>query len=199
MAGAAGHRRSSMKSPKCLPYLLSILIVVCLQVSVMAQSMDDRNKLATMTSMGSSVRWEVSTPSSSLTLTVAAPDGRVFRREFKAGSAPEFMITDKSGERLPDGQYIYELRMTLELSASAKATLAAARGKDDDAEEVRATRKRAVPASLVQSGAFSIANGTVIVAGAVDEQSRTSVSKVTVPSRHYDNRSGQPGAKTQQH
>ena len=75
---------------------------------------------------------------SALTMTVAAPDGRVFRKEFKGGATPEFMITDDQGEKLPDGQYSYELRLTPIFSPAVKEALAAARGKDDDPEAVRA-------------------------------------------------------------
>jgi hypothetical protein len=149
---------------------------------VSAQSTDDKNKFAAITAIGSGVRWDVSAPHSSLTMTVSAPDGRVFRQEFKPGSQVQFMITDKAGERLPDGQYIYELRLTPELSASAKAALVAARGKDDDPEELRATRKRGVIAPLVQSGGFSIANGAVVATDAV-EGGRRPVSQLTEQPR----------------
>jgi len=159
-----------MKNPKCLLSMLCpILLVACFYPSVSGQTVDEKNKLAAMTAFGSSVRWEVAAPHAALTLTVSAPDGRVFRKEFKAGSSPEFMLTDKQGERLPDGQYAYELRLTPVLSTVVKEALVAARGKDDDAEDVRATRKRVAPQPLVQSGSFSIVYGTVIVAGAQEE------------------------------
>lgn len=166
-----------MKSPRYLLYLLSIFIVASLHVSAWGQSSEDRNKLAAITAIGSGVRWDVSAQYSSLTLTVSAPDGRVFRQEFKAGSLPQFLITDKQGERLPDGQYVYELSLSPVLSTTVREALVAARGKDDDPEDVRATRKRGVLAPMVQSGAFSIVNGTVVVPGAVEAGNRRSVSK----------------------
>jgi hypothetical protein len=173
-----------MKNLKCLPYaLFTVLVVACFNVSVSGQSTEDKNKLATITAMGSSVRWDVAAQYSALTMTVSAPDGRVFRREFKAGSLPEFTLIDKQGERLPDGQYVYELRLTPVLSAAVKETLAAARGKDDDAEDVRATRKRVELPALVQSGTFSILNGSVIVAGAVEEFGARPTSKVSEQPR----------------
>src|ERR1044072_5297029 len=186
-------------SPRCLPYFLSLLIVACLHVSATAQSMDERNKLATMTAIGSGVRWDVAVPYSSVTMTVAAPDGRVFRKEFKAGAVPQFLISTKEGERLPDGTYTYELSLAPSLSQAAREALLAARGKDDEPEEVRATRKRLQPAPLVQSGAFSILNGAVIVAGAIEEGGRSPVSKVTTPSQLSANNPVQTAAKTQKH
>src|SRR6266542_1977335 len=172
-----------MKSPKCLTLVLCTLFVVAyLHVSVSAQSAEDRNKLTSMSSMGSSVRWDVAAPNSGMTMIVSAPDGRVFRKEFKAGSSPEFMITDKQGDRLPDGAYTYELRLSPVLSPAVKQELAAARGKDDDPEDVRATRKRVMLPAMVQSGTFSILNGAIVVAGATEETGRRPTSKSTEQS-----------------
>jgi Chaperone of endosialidase len=166
-----------MKNLKCLPTLLSLVfVVVCLQISVSGQSAD---KIATISASGSTVRWDVAAPYSSLTLTVSAPDDQVFRREFKAGSTPEFTLVDKDGSRLPDGQYKYELRLTPEISAEVKKALRAAREKstDDDAAPVREMRKRGMlPTPLIHSGAFQVVRGTVIVAGETEggrEQART--------------------------
>lgn len=157
-----------MKNLKSLLTTLSILIVVvCVQVAAFGQ--DEKNKLATLAAGGSSVRWDVAASHAGGTLTISAPDGRVFSKQFKGGGSPDFNITDKQGERLPDGQYNYELRLNPVFSSTSKAALKAARGKDDDAETVRAGRKRAVVQDLVESGSFTILNGTVIVAGAIEE------------------------------
>ena len=121
----------------------TILVVACLNGSASGQTLEDNNKIAAIGAAGSSARWDVAGLYSSATLTIAAPDGRVFRKEFRAGSVPEFSALDKQGERLPDGVYTYELRLSPVLSATAKEKLATSRGKDDDTEEVRATRKRA--------------------------------------------------------
>ena len=167
-----------MKNPKRLPVLLSLVIALaCAHVSVFAQ--DDKDKFATISASGSTVRWEVAASYTALTLTISAPDGQVFRREFKSGTAPEFTLVDRDGSKLPDGQYKFELRLTPEISADVKKMLAEARPKstDDDAAPVREMRKRGLlPAALVQSGAFQIVRGTAIVAGATEdgrEQART--------------------------
>ncbi|MGH9932214.1 MAG: tail fiber domain-containing protein [Pyrinomonadaceae bacterium] len=170
-----------MKNQKNLRVFLGIMFVfACLCVHVSGQSAEDRNKIATISATGSSVRWDVAIPNAGLTITVSAPDGRVFRKEFRTGAAAEFMLSNKT-ERLPDGQYTYELRLTPELSQAAKEKLAAGRGKDDDSEEMRTTRLREVLPTLVQSGSFSILNGSVIVAGASEGQ--RPLSKVTEQQR----------------
>src|SRR6266550_7208047 len=100
-----------MKKFDSLPaMLLMVIVVACLHVSAFGQSAEERNRVAVISGSGSSVRWNVTVPYSDVTMTVSAPDGRVFREVFKAGVSPEFSVIDKKGERLPDGQYIYELR-----------------------------------------------------------------------------------------
>ncbi|MDQ1637071.1 MAG: hypothetical protein QOF62_410 [Pyrinomonadaceae bacterium] len=54
------------------------------------------------------------------------------------------------------------------------------RGKSDEPESVRAARKPAVAAPLVESGSFSIVNGSVIVAGTSEEAGARRTSKVSV-------------------
>lgn len=171
-----------------------VFVVACLNTSAFGQSAEDRNKLAAISGGGSAVRWDVSVPYSVLTMTVSAPDGRVFQKEFKAGSSLEFTATDKNGERLPDGQYSYELRLTPIFSPGLKEELASLRAKENapepaldkskgdsmseslvqkvDAEDtLREMRKRGLLPSepLVKSGAFSILNGSLIIAGGVEE------------------------------
>jgi len=151
--------------------IFAALIFACLQTAVLGQTAND--KLANVTAGGSSVRWDVAVSNSGGTLTISAPDGRVFQKEFKAGASPEFTITDKQADRLPDGTYTYELRLAPALSPGIQETLKAGRGKDDDPEAERAARKRAALPALVQSGSFSILNGSVIVEGAVENSRRT--------------------------
>ena len=168
-----------MKNQKSLTSVICALFVVaCLYVSASGQTAEDRNKLATVSGTGSSVRWDVAAPNAGLTVTISAPDGRAFRKELRAGAAADFTLSDKEGNRLPDGQYTYELRLTPALTAAVKEELAAARGKDDEPEALRAARKRPVFAHLVQSGSFAVVNGSVFVAGAAEEKQR-SLSKAT--------------------
>jgi hypothetical protein len=148
--------------------LFTALVFVCLQTTALGQAAID--KLANVAGGGSSVRWDVSVSNSGGTLTISAPDGRVFYREFRAGASPEIALTDKQFERLSDGTYTYELRLKPGFSPGARKALEAARGNDDDPEAERAGRKRAAEPALVQSGSFSILNGAIIVAGAVEGQ-----------------------------
>ena len=167
-----------MKNLKCISFIVSMMFVAaCLHTSASGQTAEDKNKLAAINGAGSSVRWDVAAPNAGLTLIVSAPDGRVFSKNFKGGSSPNFSIADAQGERLPDGQYTYELRLTPVPSLS-KDTTSNGRGKDDVPEAVRAARKSSTQ-SAVESGNFSIVNGSVVVAGSSEEAGPRRTSKVS--------------------
>jgi len=178
-----------VKNLKFVSYILSIMFVVaCLHVSASGQMAEDRGKLANINGAGSSVRWDVTAPNAGVTLVISAPDGRVFSTNFKAGSSPNFATADAQGERLPDGQYSYELRLTPASAPTRKDATSNGRGKNDEPEAVRAARKSVEPLqSVVESGSFSIVNGSVIVAGASEESGARKVSKVSQQQKISDN------------
>src|SRR5712691_6066803 len=166
-----------MKNRKSFSLVIfAALIFACLQTAAFGQTANDGN-LANVTGGGSSIRWDVIAPNNGGNLTISAPDGRVFYREFKAGASPEITLSDRQLDALPEGSYSYELRLRPALSAGAREAIKAERGKDDDPEAERAGRKRPAVPVLVQSGGFSILNGAIIVGGAVEDQRRT--AKVT--------------------
>src|SRR6185436_14484448 len=118
----------SMKNLKHLPSVLSIAFVLaCFNVLVLAQSSDD--KLASVSNLGSSLRFEINAAYESGTLAVTGPDGYAYTKEFKAGTSPEIRLSSSRGERLPDGQYTCELPLTPNVSAETRASLKAAREK----------------------------------------------------------------------
>ena len=158
--------------------IFAALIFVCLQTNALGQTAN--GNLANVSGGGSSIRWDVIVPNTGGNLTISAPDGRTFYREFKAGGSPEITLSDKQFDKLPDGSYSYEVRLKPVLSAGEREALKAARGKDDDPEAERAARRRPVMPVLVQSGSFAILNGAIVIGGAVEGQ-RT--GKITEPQR----------------
>ena len=162
-----------MKTMKHLPSMLSILFVLTsINISVLGQSNDDKSHFATISSLGSSVRFDVAAPHAAVTLSVIGPDGVAFSKEFKSGEPAEFKLTSSKDERLPDGVYTYELRVTPNISSETREALKAAREKGNGAEVQRELRKRgALPAqALVQSGSFMVANGSVILSSGTEER-----------------------------
>src|SRR6185436_366782 len=85
------------------------LSFACLQTIAFGQGANDN--LANVSGGASAIRWDIAAPNAGGTLTITTPDGRSFTREFRAGGAPEFNLSDKQLEKLPDGSYSYELRL----------------------------------------------------------------------------------------
>ena len=154
-----------MTNKNLLP-ILTIVFVLGLSISAMGQG----NDFATPNSTGSGVRWDIKTPHAAVTLSVIGPDGESFTSKFKAGQSPEFNLTNAKGERLSDGQYTYELRLTPVLNPEVTAALKVAREKGTEFEVTRDLKKRGLlpSQSLVQSGGFTVMNGLFIVAGATE-------------------------------
>lgn len=165
-----------MKNRKHLPSVLCLFLLTAFCTTALAQSTE--NQFASMTGLGSSVRWEVAGPHAAVTLTVAAPDGQVFSKEFAAGTSPEFRL-DVKGERLPDGQYTYELRVTPVIGKDVKEKLKAAREKGNSDEVQRDLKRRgALPSrAQVQFGSFTVTNGVVTVAGSATEGEPVAVNR----------------------
>jgi hypothetical protein len=163
--------------------LTLVFVLGCFNFLVLAQSND---QFATVTSSASSVRFDVSAPNAGVTLTVIGPDDIAFTKEYKSGYSPEFKLVSAKGERLPDGQYTYELRLAPVISTETKDALKAGREKDNGAEVQRDLRKRgALPAkAFVQSGSFTVANGSVVLPGATEgkgEQARATTEPAVAP------------------
>src|SRR5947209_4936276 len=168
-----------MKIQKFVPTVLCVgLAVVCFHVSILGQTAESRREPAAITASASGVRWNVSAQYSDLTMTVSAPDGQVFRREFQAGASPEFTLSDKQGNRLPDGQYTYELRFTTQQVRGIKDRIMPA--PDDGArtedEQGRINRRRTPVDSVVQSGSFAVLNGVVYVGNETEPTTRRDTS-----------------------
>jgi len=168
----------NLKNPFAL--LCIALIAACFHATALGQ-----NKVANMTAGASSVRWDVTTANAGVVVTVSTPDGQVFRKESRYGSA-EIKLVDEKGERLPDGQYAYELRVIPVISDATKETLSKARAKGNDAEVGRDLRKRGLlPTPVVESGSFSILNGSIVLPGSMEEPTSKRIAQVTTPARPF--------------
>src|SRR5689334_1655657 len=129
-----------MKNLKRLPSLLGIaLVIASINVIVLAQT--NENQFATLSSSGGGVRFDVSAPHAAVTLTVIGPDNYSFSKEFKSGYAAEFRLIQEKGDRLADGSYTYELRVTPNISKEVKDALKSAREKGNESEVLRELRK----------------------------------------------------------
>ena len=137
----------------------------------LGQSKEKRVAQAAATS--SAIIWESRARYAKAVLTVSTPDGEVIRREFKAGESISFNNSHE-GQTLPDGQYIYELRFTPALSSEDRRALAEARAKEGDQEAGRDVRRRSLQTeAMVQSGAFQIIGGGIVMGEENESSERT--------------------------
>lgn len=172
-----------MKNLKHLPSMLSIVFAIaCFNVLALGQT-TEKNQIANVTGVGLSIRFDILTPNAGATLTVVGPDGEAYVKEFKSGYAPEYKLTDSKGERQPDGQYTYELRITPIISAEIKEALKAARADGNGSEVRREMQKRGVLPTqpTVQSGSFMILNGSLVLPGATEEKGASFRARVEQP------------------
>jgi len=172
-----------MTRHKYLGIAVGLFLFAGLQATVFGQKADD-SKLATVNGGGSFIRWDVVAQNAGGTLTITTPDNRSFRRSFRAGGSPEISLSEKQLEALPDGVYSYELRLAPVLTPGQKEALLRARGNDDDSEAERGARRRPIVPTMTQSGSFAIVNGSIVVAGAVENQraGKASAPRLGIPA-----------------
>jgi hypothetical protein len=156
----------------------AVLIALALGMSVTSAAQSS-NKVESVAAIGADrteVRWQPLVEYSRIILTVSTPGGQVYRKEFEAGANPSFKLTDSEGYDLPDGSYIYELRVIPTLSPEVRRALAASREKGESAQLVQELQRSGqLPTSItVQSGAFSIEKGRVLTGSPEDGVEPTS-------------------------
>jgi hypothetical protein len=117
-----------------------------------------------------------------IVLTVVAPNGAVYHKEFMAGSTPSFRLQDLGG-RLTDGPYTYELRVVPRISAEVKRQLAEARAAGDDDAAARIQAAAGINANaLVQSGSLLVLNGAFVSPDLEEPTARTPQSQGAAPA-----------------
>jgi hypothetical protein len=117
---------------------------------------------------GTSIEWQLSVSGHErIVLTVSAPDGEVYSKEFKAGTPVEFSAKDLPA--LVDGEYTYQLTVVPRISAGLREQLAAARNSGDEAG-ARAIMKKAGLEPITQTGGFAVANGMVVATDREENQ-----------------------------
>src|SRR5690349_15622187 len=159
-------------------FFLAFLIVLVLAHSTVA-----KKNFPIVTSLASSVRFDVSAANAGVTLTVIGPDDLAYSREYKSGTSPEFKLVSSTGERLPDGQYTYELRLTPIISSDTREALKAAREKGNGREvQLELRKKGAIPAPQVQSGSFQISGGSVVLPGHIETPARAMAQPPVAPA-----------------
>lgn len=140
-------------------------VFACLAVAflVAVPAMAARGPVADLSVGSASLDW---TPrgNESMKLTVSGPEGLIIEQVFRAGQAPSLSIFDKAGQRLPDGQYHWELR-----SAASTVVKRQRVGGGEGGETTGG----------VQSGTFAIQSGSFVA----DEGQRETPARAVGNSR----------------
>ncbi|HEX8773099.1 MAG TPA: hypothetical protein VF735_05800 [Pyrinomonadaceae bacterium] len=147
--------------------VLSILLTLFLSSTALSSGDEP---IAAVVIEATGMVWLPHVEYASLVLSVSAPNGEVFRREFDRGVNPSISLVDQNGGRLPDGQYTYELRLVPLVSAQTRAALAASRENGTSEAVTRELQRdgQLPTREVVQTGAFLVAQGA-IVSGASSE------------------------------
>ncbi|MEK6284813.1 MAG: hypothetical protein AABO57_03655 [Acidobacteriota bacterium] len=158
-----------MKNQKTVRFFTYLVFAMCASVAALGQS-SRVDSVAAVAADRTEVRWQPQVEYGRIVLTVSAPSGEVFRKEFEADAIPSFKLTDDKGFNLPDGSYSYELRVIPNLSREVRKALAASREKGNTAEVIQELQKSGkLPASVpVQSGSFLIEKGAVLTGSPED-------------------------------
>jgi hypothetical protein len=147
---------------------IATALVFCFGIQGIAQTQTRADEpIAAIAADAAEIRFQPRVDYARLILRVSTPSGDVFSREFEAGTVPTFSLVDENGSKLPDGNYVYELRVAPRLTRDVREALAAARAKGDD-QAVRDLERsgKLTTQAMVQSGSFSVKDGAAYAGGA---------------------------------
>jgi hypothetical protein len=164
-----------------LAFILTILVASAAFARVEGPEIVGRTVAAS-----SGVSWQTNVEHEKIVLTVVAPDGRSFSKEFASGTTPSFRLQDLAG-KLADGAYRYELRVVPRISADVKAQLLAAREANDDATAQRIMSANGLDRQVTQSGTLTVVNGSFVNSDAVEPPARgprTATTNATTSAVH---------------
>src|SRR5712671_3893983 len=169
---------SEMKNQKLFVLVIFVgIALACLHTAALGQgaSQSAEAKAANVRAEGMGVRFDSTISYSNATLTISGPDGSVYKREFKGGSAVSFALNDKTGAALGNGQYNYEIRFTTVLQDSRLMSTPRGAGSVED-ENGRINGRASSVQSVVQSGSFALQNGALYVGNDIEPTSRRTSS-----------------------
>ncbi|HUP47284.1 MAG TPA: tail fiber domain-containing protein [Thermoanaerobaculia bacterium] len=149
------------------PYIVAAVLISA--SAVFAQGPPD-GAVAPIQVSSTSIRWTVQVPSAGVTVTVMRPDGEAVTKEFRTPN-PTLTLQDL-GVPLEDGTYTWELVVTPPVPAHVQQKMQQARANNDDAAARKILREAGLDRALVESGAFSVLNGSFVLPSVQEPASR---------------------------
>jgi len=154
---------------------LSAAFLILSSATVFAASENRHETIGHMTANAAGVSWQVGADNDRVALTVTGANGLVYSHEFANAHSVNLKLRDL-GENPADGSYTYEMRIIPRVSDSVRKQLAAAREKGDDAAAASIMAANGLSQTLVQSGTFTIQNGSFVSSDAVEPGLKDSTS-----------------------
>jgi len=139
-------------------FLKGIFIVVFLITAAFtwaAETVENpiKNPVAEVLTGPNGLSWNPLVSYEKIILAVSAPDGSTFSKTFKQGAVPSLDLSGDTGFQFPDGSYGYELRVIPVI----------------DHTNLKPEQRGLSTRTLIQSGAFTVKNGTIITPGTTTE------------------------------
>jgi hypothetical protein len=119
-------------------------------------------KLANPNAGPAGIEWRPVATEMGLVLTVSGPQGFYLRQEYGPGQTASFSVFDSAGAVRAAGSYKYELRAVPQIDEATRTQLQAARESGTEPSVLGKAGRRALE---VQSGAFAIADGAILMGG----------------------------------
>jgi hypothetical protein len=174
-----------MITPNRRSWITALAVAVLLMAPLRAQE-NPTDPIASVHAGPSRVEWLPQTDYERLTLTVTGPGDFAIQREFVAGKALSLDLFDEHDERLPEGSYAWELRTQPRLDAATREALAKARKAGDEVTVEKLRMAVRLPGrALVQTGYFTVENGSFAAADQESEHPEVpwnrAIDKETIP------------------
>jgi hypothetical protein len=161
---------------------LSAALLIISSATVFAASENRHEPIGHMTANAAGVSWQVGADNDRVALTISGPNDFLYTHEFANAHAVNLKLRDLGGNPV-DGSYTYEMRIIPRVSGSVRAQLAAARESGDDAAAASIMAAAGLSEPLVQSGAFTVANGSFVSSEATEPDNKNGASKSALSSR----------------
>lgn len=158
-----------MRFSRCpLSHFIIMVVIAALPLTAMA------NSVGRPSGGGAAIDWPLAISGyENVRLTVVSPAGEVYVKDFTPGRTPSFTLSDLGGE-VEEGTYAYELRVEPRIAASVRQQLAKARAAGDDAAAKKIMRAAGLGDPIVQSGGFTILNGSIVSPDGVENDANDS-------------------------
>jgi hypothetical protein len=167
------------------------LVVLAFTAFPVVVSADAPENIAHVLISSSSIDWLGSAAHDELTLTVQMPDGTNFTKTFNSAAAARLGVNDLP-RPLQDGIYHYDLRLTPRIAPGVRQALANARAQNDDAAIKQIKNENSLNQEVVQSGVFSISNGSFV--SSTSKESSSSAGSVAASAVRSTPSEGTAGA-----